>query len=75
VISADQIIIAITGCSSSWMIHSADRKVRKAACILALIGQPSWFYAAYDAQQWGILLMDFVYSAGWVRGAISNWRV
>lgn len=69
-----QTMIAITGCTSSWMIHSADRKVRTVACILAIIGQPFWYYAAYESQQWGILIVDVVYSLGWVRGLIYNWR-
>jgi hypothetical protein len=71
----DQIIIALTGCTSSWMIHSNDRKVRFAACILAIIGQPAWFYAACVAQQWGILLIDAVYTLGWIRGLRGNWNV
>lgn len=71
----DQIVIAIAGCLSSWMIHSADRKVRLMACWIGLFAQPFWFYAAYEANQWGILLMDVVYTAGFIRGAHRNWRL
>jgi len=68
----DQIIIAITGGLSSWMIHDTRKKVRFYACLLALIGQPAWFYAAYVANQWGILAMDVIYTMAWIRGYIAN---
>jgi hypothetical protein len=71
----DQIIIALTGCASAWMIHSTDKKIRLWACVFALVGQPAWFYAAWHAQQWGILVMDVVYTAGWIRGFLNNRRI
>jgi hypothetical protein len=72
--TADQIIILVTGCSSFWMIHSPDRKVRFSACVLAIIGQPFWFYAAYTSSQWGIFAIDFIATLGWARGLRNNWR-
>jgi hypothetical protein len=69
-----QIWIAVTGCISAWAIHSPDKKVRLLACVFALAGQPAWFYAAWEAQQWGILIMDVVYTTGWVRGYWANRR-
>ena len=73
-ITIDQLIIAVTGCASSWMIHSTDKKVRAWACAIAMVGQPAWIYAAYEANQWGIVLVDIIYTAGWIRGSITNWR-
>ncbi len=73
--SIDQIIIALTGVSSSWLIHSSDRKVRLIACALALAGQPAWLYAAIVAHQWGILIVDVLFTAGWIRGLKGNRNV
>jgi len=70
----DQIIIAITGSLASWMIHDDRKRWRLWACILALVGQPAWFYAAFIAHQWGILAMDLVWSVGWVKGFWKNWK-
>lgn len=70
----DQWIIAITGCSSSWLIHDPRKQYRLAACVMAIIGQPFWFYAAIVAHQWGILAMDVIYTLGWIRGYIANRR-
>jgi hypothetical protein len=67
-----QVWIFITGALSAFMIHSADRKVRLAACVIALAGQIAWVYAAIQADQFGILLVDFIYTAGWIRGFVNN---
>lgn len=72
--SWDQWLIAITGCTSSWMIHDERRDWRLAASLIACIGQIGWFVAAYKAGQWGIFVVDFIYTLGWIRGIKSNWR-
>lgn len=67
-----QLVIVITGGLSFWMIHDHRHSWRLAACIFALIGQPFWMIAAWDAHQWGILLVDVLCTIGWIRGVYLN---
>ena len=73
-ISLDQWMIAVTGGLSIWMITDDKRSYRLMACVFALLGQPFWFWAAYKAQQWGIFAIDVVYTAGWIKGLLKNWK-
>jgi hypothetical protein len=70
--SFDQWAIAVTGSLSSWMIHDDRKSWRLWACIFAIVGQPFWFWAAWTANQWGIFVMDVVYSLGWLKGFLKN---
>ena len=67
----DQIIIALTGCTAIWL--SQGEKGAKYASILGLIGQPFWFYATYQAEQWGIFILCFFYTIAWYRGFHRYW--
>ncbi len=69
----DQIAIACTGAAAVWCSQDSRASVRRWACILGTIGQPFWFYAAYTAEQWGILATCFLYSYGWARGVWTYW--
>lgn len=44
----DQIAIALTGATAVWCSQDHRESVRRWACILGTIGQPFWFYAAYQ---------------------------
>lgn len=35
--------------------------------------QPFWFYAAWSAEQWGILATCALYTWGWWRGVRAYW--
>lgn len=70
----EQIVIAVCGIASVWL--SQDRRRSNAqrwACIFGIVAQPFWFYACWKAQQWGIVLLTFVYTAGWLRGVYNFW--
>ena len=69
----DQAIIGICGLSSVWLSQDKRESYRRWACIFGLIAQPAWFWSAYQAQQWGILALAFVYTAGWLRGVRNHW--
>ena len=44
------------------------KKAALRACIFGLLGQPFWFYASWQAGQWGIFAVSIVYMAAWLRG-------
>ena len=68
-----QIAIMMTGVTAVFLSQSKSERLRKFACIFGLIGQPFWFYAAFTAEQWGILALTLVYTASWARGFRNNW--
>ncbi len=69
----DQLAIACTGAAAVWCSQDHRERVRRWACILGMIGQPFWFYAAWTAEQWGILATCFLYTYGWWRGVRTHW--
>ena len=38
-----------------------------------LAGQPFWFYAAVDGEQWGIFLLSVLYTLVWAKGFHAHW--
>lgn len=69
----DQIAIALTGVVAIWLSQDKRENFRKYSSIFGLIGQPFWFYSAYEAEQWGIFVLCFFYAYAWGRGFINNW--
>ncbi len=69
----EQLIIAITGCTSIWLVNDHREAWRKWACVFGMVGQPFWFYSAFHAQQWGILTLTLVYTVSWARGFWNSW--
>ena len=69
----DQIAIALTGCLAVWLSQQHRENWKKFASIFGLIGQPFWFYATYQAEQWGIFGLTFFYTYSWFIGFKNNW--
>jgi len=68
-----QIVITICGCSSIYLLASQDAQTRMVAGIIGLIGEPFWFATAYMNEQYGILILVFVYGVSWARLVWSNY--
>ena len=69
----DQIAIAIFGTIAAWLSQSRDNSARRWAPVMGMIGQPFWFYAAWLADQWGILAVSVLYTLAWMRGLWVHW--
>lgn len=69
----EQIAIALLGVTAIWLSQDANPDRRRYACLFGLAGQPFWFYSAYSAEQWGILVLCFLYTWAWFKGVRSNW--
>lgn len=70
-----QISILILGGAAIWLVGRRDRRVRRWGYVIGLISQPFWLYAAWKAQQWGILALSTWYLYAWADGIIENWRI
>ena len=69
----DQLGILLTGVIAVWLTQHKRESWRRWACIFGLLGQPFWFYAAWKAEQWGILAISTLYTYAWARGIWTYW--
>lgn len=68
-----QIGIAIFGVLAIWLAQEEDLLRRRWAPVFGLMGQPFWFWAAWSAEQWGILALCVLYTVSWARG-LRMWK-
>jgi len=69
----DQLAIALLGTTAVWLSQDRREAWRRWACIAGCLGQPFWMYATWQASQYGIFALSFVYLAGWLRGVKTHW--
>ena len=69
----DQLGIAAFGWTAIWLSQDEREGRRRYACLLGIAAQPFWYYTAWYAQQWGILLVCAPYTAAWAKGVYLNW--
>ena len=69
----EQTIIALCGVASIWLTNDPRLAYRRWACIIGLAAQPFWMIATWQAGQWGIFALAFVYAGGWARGIKHYW--
>lgn len=69
----EQIGLALTGAVAVYLSQQKDENLKRYACIFGLLGQPFWFYATYQAGQWGIFALSLVYTCSWMVGFRNNW--
>lgn len=69
----DQAMIAVTGLVAIWLTQQCNEKWKKYACLFGLLGQPFWFYSAYQAEQWGIFVLSIGYTWCWLIGLWNSW--
>lgn len=68
-----QVFIALFGVTAVALSQSELPSRRRWASIFGLAGQPFWFYAAWQSEQWGIFALCFLYTASWAKGFYTNW--
>ena len=71
---ASQGIITFTGFTSLYLMASQDPRMRYYAGLVGLFGEPFWFFTAWVNNQYGVMLLVFVYGVNWTRLAYSNWK-
>ena len=70
-----QIGIVFFGVIAAWLTQQGNESRKKYACIFGLIAQPFWFWSALSEDQWGILILSFVYTGVWLIGFKNYWLV
>lgn len=68
-----QVGIAITGIVAILLTQQHREDWKKYACLFGMAGQPFWFYSAFVAQQWDILILTIFYTYSWWLGIKNNW--
>ena len=68
-----EIIIAITGIVAIWLSQDERSHLKRYACLFGMAGQPFWFYTTFNAEQWGIFGLTFVYTLAWAKGIYIYW--
>lgn len=69
----DQIAIALLGAAAAWLSQARTEAARRWACIFGLLGQPFWFWATWQAEQWGMFALSLLYALAWLRGLWVHW--
>jgi len=69
----DQIAIAVLGALAAWLSQARGAKARRWAPVFGMLGQPFWFYASWQAQQWGIFAVSVLYALAWMKGLWVYW--
>lgn len=70
----DQVGIMLTGMVAVILSQlPSDNQRRRYACLFGMCGQPFWFWAAWKAQQIGILIVTVGYTYGWALGIWNHW--
>lgn len=69
----EQIIIAVFGVGATWLSQDPRRQRQRWACVLGLAAQPAWFWMAWKAEQWGVIVLVFLYGWCWLRGLYHHW--
>lgn len=65
--------IALFGVVAIALSQDPNPQHQRYACLFGLAGQPFWFYAAWQSQQWGIGLLTVLYTLAWSRGVWAQW--
>lgn len=69
----DQIGIALTGAIAVFLTQSTSAELRRYACLFGVAGQPFWFLAAWQSQQFGVLFVSVLYAMAWAKGIYTHW--
>ena len=68
-----QCVIGFCGLGAIVLVNSSELRVRRWGPVLGMIAQPAWFYTTWQAEQYGIFVLSFFYTASWARGLYNFW--
>ena len=69
-----QAILTCCGIGSLYFMASTDARKRLLAGCIGLFGEPFWFATAYINDQYGVMLLVFIYGTGWLRVVWTNYK-
>lgn len=68
-----QIWIGTFGFAAIALVNVRNLRLRRWGPVMGLISQPGWFYATWQAQQWGIFALSVLYALSWGMGFYNAW--
>jgi hypothetical protein len=68
------IMIPLCGMSALFLLLQKSFLLRTIGSIIGLIGQPFWFVAMLKADNIGVMIMVFVYTALYAYGVYTNYK-
>lgn len=68
-----QLFIGIFGLTAIILVNARSAEFQKWGPIFGLLSQPFWFYSTFQAEQWGIFGLSFIYTFLWMRGFYNRW--
>lgn len=73
--SVVQFLILILGATVAFMVGSKSTRVRFWGFVLAVLHQPLWIFAAWEAGQWGQCLLAIWYTVSYARGVWNSRKI
>jgi hypothetical protein len=64
--------IFLFGGAAIWLVGRLENW-KKWGYVVGLMGQPAWYYASLQSQQWGIMLLSIWYTYSWCQGIYNYW--
>jgi hypothetical protein len=64
--------ILFFGCSAVWSIGRPEYW-RRWGYILGLSSQPFWFYMSIKQSEWGVFILNCIYTFSWAQGVWFHW--
>lgn len=68
-----QLMIPFTGLIAVTFMSSQNPRTRMYGGLFGLAGEPFWFITAYLNNQWGVIILVFVYLVSWSLVVYKNW--
>lgn len=68
-----QLGIAVLGVTAVWLTQMKNPRYQRFAPIFGLAGQPFWFWFAWHAEGWGVVVLCVLYTVSWGKGFYQQW--
>ena len=68
-----QFVITCTGMGSLYFMASQEASKRLLGGAIGLFGEPFWFATAYINNQYGVMVLVFIYGVAWTRVVWTNY--
>lgn len=65
--------ITVFGVSAIFLVNRHEPHIRRWGPVMGIISQPAWFYATWQAEQWGIFALSVFYAYSWAMGVYNGW--
>jgi len=68
-----QVGVLVFGLLAIWLVYSQNTLIARWAPVFGLLSQPFFVFAAWQAEQYGMLVLSVFYTVSWCRGIYRCW--